>query len=73
MYFYLSEETKRANELSVGVPCEEQERLPLESVGTKVIPSKRESERYVNSRGTLYFQLGRKVSMSEINSIIDSF
>ncbi len=68
-----TEESKRVNEMSVGISCEEQERLPFDMVGTKIIPSKRESERQVNPRGTLYFQLGRKVSMSEINRIIDSF
>ena len=73
MIFCLSEKAKRANELSVGVPYAEQERLPLDSIRTRVTPSKRESERQVNCRGTFYFQLGRKVSMSAINKIIARF
>lgn len=73
MKFSLNEEAMRANELSVGVPCEEQERLPLDLLNTRVVPSGRESERQVNPRGTLYFQMGRKVSMSQINHIIAQF
>lgn len=73
MRFILNEEAKRANELSVGVSCEEQERLPLDMLNTRVIPSERESDRQVNTRGTFYFQMGRKVSMSQINHIIAQF
>lgn len=73
MNFYLTEETKRANEMSVGVSCTEQERLPLDSLRTKVTPSVCESDRKVSSRGSFYFQMGRKVSMSEINETIARF
>ncbi len=69
----ISEEFRRANEMSVGIAYSEQERIPLDSLSSRVVVSKRESERQVASRGTIYLQMGRKVSMDFINKIIKKF
>lgn len=74
MKFQLNNEARKISEKSVGMTCSQQKSTRLGVFGaTNNSSNKNETNiRQIKPRGSVYLQLGRKISISKIEKIIAS-
>lgn len=74
MKFQLRAEARRTSEKSVGVSCAIQQVTRLNALHVEKSPCKvRRTSRQIKSRGSIYLQSGRMVSMDRMKKIIQNF
>ncbi len=74
MEFRLHTDARLTSEKSVGIPCAKQQMTHLNAL-CNANPSHKVSRsvRQIKPRGSIYLQLGRKVSMDKMRKIIQDF
>lgn len=74
MKFHLHSDARLTSEKSVGIPCAQQQMTRLDTLcERKSLHKTKGTVRQIKSRGSIYLQLGRKVSINDMKKIIQDF